>query len=123
MSTAAPVDLSIDRGADFGVQIYWLDPVLTPYTVLTPMKMEIRTDDGEMRLVHVVSDDPGQGITFSSSNGLIQILIDADTTASFRPGTYIYDLFATYQENPTTTRTRRVVKGRVFVEERVTQSL
>jgi hypothetical protein len=97
MSTAAPVDLSMDRGADFGVQIYWLDPVLTPYTVLSPVKMEIRTDDGEMRLIHVCIDDPDGGITFSSSNGLIQIVIDASVTETFRPGTYIHDLFSTYR--------------------------
>jgi hypothetical protein len=120
MSTAAPVDLSIDRGADFGVQIYWMDPVLTPYTVLSPVKMEIRSDDGELRLVHTCSD-ADEGITFSSTNGLIQIIIDADVTASFQPGSYVYDLFATYQQDPTTTRLRRVVKGHVFVEERVTR--
>ena len=122
MSTAAVVDLSIDRGADFAVQAYWLDPVLTPYTVLTPMKMEIRSEDGST-VVYTASDDPGGGINFSSSNGLVQVFISAEDTDAMAAGTYIYDLFLTYQQDPSTTRIRRLLKGRVFVSERVTQDV
>ena len=119
MSTAAVVDLSIDRGADFAVQAYWLDPVLTPYTVLTPMKMEIRTTAGT--LVHTSEDTGGGGITFSSSNGLIQIFISATDTIAMTAGDYVYDLFVTYRQDVSTTRKRKLLVGRVFVNERVTQ--
>ena len=118
MSTAAEVDLSIDKGADFAVQAYWLDPVLTPYTVLTPMKMTIK--DAAGTTLFTVTDTTPAGIVFSGSNGLIQIYIGAADTATFAAGVYFYDLFVTYRQDPSTTRKRKLLKGRVFVNERVT---
>lgn len=117
MSTAADVNLALDQNADFGVQIYWLDPALTPYQLLSPMKMEIRTMD-LATVVHTLTD--GDGITFSEGGGLIQLVIPKATTNTMAPGSYMYDLFVTYQENPTTTRTRRLIKGVLTVSQKVT---
>ena len=120
MSTAAEVDLVIDQNTDFGVQIYWLDPVLTPYQLLSPMKMEIRSLD-MATVIHTLSSS--SGITFSETGGLIQLVIPKATTNTMEPGTYYYDLYVTYRENVSTTRTKRLIKGVVTVNRKVTASV
>jgi hypothetical protein len=122
MSTAADVDLVLDQNADFGVQIYWLDPVLNPYQLAAGMKMEIRSIDLST-VVYTLSDDTSGGITFSASNGLIQLVIPQSATNTLTPGTYFYDLYVHYQENPTTTRVRRLIKGQLTVNQKVTASV
>jgi hypothetical protein len=122
MSTAAWVDLEADQGADFGVQLYWLDPVLTPYQLLAPMKMEIRQLDN-LRLVHTLTSTDSAGITFSASNGLIQLIIPRTVTDGMKPDTYLYDLFVTYRQDPTTTRVRKLIRGNFILNAKVTQSV
>lgn len=118
MSTAADVNLVLDQNADFGVQIYWLDPVLTPYQLTTPMKMEIRSMD--LATVEYTLSD-GDGILFSETGGLIQLVIPAADTNTLTPGTYYYDLYVTYFETDTVTRKRRLIKGQLTVNKKVTQ--
>jgi len=120
MSVAAVVDLEADQGADFGFQLYWLDPTMTPYQLLEPMRMEVRRLD-DLQLVTAVSS--GAGITFNPAGGLIQVLIPASTTDTIKADTYVYDLFVSYQENPTSTRRRRLIRGRFILNQKVTQTL
>lgn len=125
MSTAAWVDLEADQGADFGVQLYWLDPVLTPYQLLAPMKMEIRQIDN-LRLAHTLTSTDGSGtggIIFVPEQGLIQLIIPRSVLDTMKADTYVYDLFVTYRQDPTTTRVRRLIKGHFILSAKVTQTL
>ena len=126
MSSSALVDLDIDQGADFGVQLYWTSMDQQPFTVLAPMRMEIRDNVGNTLYTLTTTDGassgPGQTILYNSSTGLIQLMIPAADTNNFAPGVYNYDLFVTYQDNDVTnaTRLQRLIRGSVFVNKRVT---
>lgn len=128
MSSSAPVDLDIDQGADFGVQIYWTSMDQQPFTVLAPMRMEIRDDVGNTMYTLATSDGTVSGtqtILYNSETGLIQLMIPATDTTDFPPGRYNYDLFVTYQDNAVTNATRiyRLLSGNVFVERRWTRNV
>ena len=128
MSTAALVDLEIDQGADYGVQLYWTSMDQVPYTVLAPMRMEIRDDVGNTMYTLATSDGTSTGvqtILYNSDTGLIQLMIPAEDTAGFPSGVYVYDLFITYVDNMDTNATRihRLVRGNVYVNKRVTRTV
>ncbi len=128
MSTAALVDLEIDQGADYGVQLYWTTMDQTPYTVLAPMRMEIRDDVGNTMYTLATSDGATVGsetILYNSDTGLIQLTIPAEDTSGFPAGVYQYDLFITYVDNMSTnaTRVHRLVRGNVYVNKRITRSV
>lgn len=127
MSTAANVDLSLDQGSDFGVQIYWVDGDRTPFTVLSPMRMEIRSELGQVMFTLQTDDDQldptQQTILYNSESGLIQLNIPSTATQNFPPGIYNYDLWVTYQDNVVTnaTRLRPLIRGTIYVNGRVTK--
>ena len=128
MSTSALVDLDIDQGADFGVQFYWTTMDQTPFTVLAPMRMEIRDEVGSTMYTLATADGAASGtqtILYNSDTGLIQLVIPSSATKNFPPGRYSYDLFVTYQDNDITNATRlhKLVQGSVYVDGRVTQSV
>lgn len=128
MSTAALVDLEIDQGADYGVQLYWTTMDQQPYTVLAPMRMEIRDDVGNTMYTLTTTDGTSTGtqtILYNSDTGLIQLMIPAEDTSGFPSGVYVYDLFITYVDNMDTNATRihRLVQGNVYVNKRVTRSV
>ena len=125
MTTAARVDLVVDQGADFGVQLYWTSMDQQPYTVLAPMRMEIRDDIGNVLYTLATTDSETAGsetILYNSDTGLIQLMIGSSNTKNFTPGRYNYDLFVTYQDNAVTnaTRLKRLIYGNVTVNKRVT---
>lgn len=123
MSTNYP--LAIDQGADWAVQIQWSSPSNTPYTVMAPMRMEIRGAGGEL-LFSLSSDDDGTSafdtIDYNSENGLIQLQLESSTTATFAAGTYVYDLFVSYSDSDRV-RLARLLNGNLTVSGRVTQNL
>lgn len=128
MSTSAVIDLEIDQGADFGVQIYWTSMDQTPFTVLAPMRMEIRDDVGNTLYTLATTDGAASGtqtILYNSSTGLIQLMIPAADTSNFPAGRYNYDLFVTYQDNEVTnaTRLQRLQRGSVYVNKRITRTV
>lgn len=128
MSSSAVVDLEIDQGADFGVQIYWTTMDQQPFTVLSPMRMEIRDDVGNTLYTLATSDGAVAGsetILYNSDSGLIQLMIPAADTANFPAGRYNYDLFVTYQDNDVTNATRlaRLQRGSVTVNKRTTRNI
>jgi hypothetical protein len=128
MSTAALVDLEIDQGADYGVQLYWTTMDQQPYTVLAPMRMEIRDDVGNTMYTLATSDGSttgGSTILYNSDTGLIQLTIPSEDTSGFPSGVYQYDLFITYVDNMDTNATRihRLVQGNVYVNKRITRSV
>jgi hypothetical protein len=126
MSQAVNVDLDIDQGADFGVQVYWTDAGGNAFTVLPPMRMDLKAITGQ--IVHSLLVEAGavtSGISYNSRSGLIQLTIDAAVTNTFPAGQYSYDLFITYQDNKVTksTRLHRLLYGNVNVFGRVTQNV
>lgn len=127
MSEAASLDISVDQGTDFGIQIYWTDGANTPFTVMAPMRMDIKSETGQVihSLMTGVADDQATPILYNSESGVIQLEIPADVTDSFASGSYDYDLFVTYQDSAVTNSTRltRLLRGRVHVYRRVTQDV
>lgn len=123
MSASYP--LIIDQGADWAVQIQWSSPSNMPYTVLAPMRMEIRGAGGSL-LYALHTDDEGatefDSIDYNSENGLIQLQLDSATTTTFPAGTYVYDLFVSYSDTDRV-RTIRLINGTVQVNGRITQDI
>lgn len=126
MSTAGEVDLVLDQGADFGIQIYWTDAESNPFTVLSPMRMDVKNDVGGIVTTLQTDDeapvDAVVTILYNSDSGLIQLNLPASVTATMPTGTYRYDLFVTYQDNAqtNTTRLKRLIEGNLTVQGRVT---
>lgn len=128
MSTSARVDIDIDQGADFAVQLYWTSNDQQPFPVLAPMRMEIRDDVGNTLYTLATADGTslgGESILYNSDSGLIQLMIPASATGTFPAGRYAYDLFVTYQDNDVTNATRvaRLIYGSAYVNKRTTQSI
>lgn len=129
MSTAGIVDIALDQGADFGIQVYWVDAQKQPFTVLAPMRMDIKNEVGAVIETLVTDDDqPDENlktITYNSESGLVQLMLRASQTALLTPGLYNYDLFVTYQDNDVTgsTRLKKLIAGTILVNGRVTQTL
>lgn len=126
MSESANVDLSIDQGADFSLQIYWTDAGNNPFTVLHPMRMDIRSKQGAVihSLTTLVSGDDQPDILYNSDSGLIQLTIRAQDTADFPPGQYDYDLFVSHQDDAVgEVRLKRLIRGNVLVYGRVTKEM
>ena len=129
MSNAAEVHLTIDKGADFAMQLYWTDFNSTPFTVVSPMRMEIRDATGTVAATLQTDDDAPDAlfdtILYNSDSGLIQLMISKGVTNTMTPGMYRYDLFVTYVDNLSVSSTRltKLMYGTVLVTERVTQNV
>jgi len=127
MSEAASLDISIDQGTDFGIQVYWTDGANTPFTVLSPMRMDIKSDTGQVihTLMTGVNEEDASTILYNSESGVIQLQMSAAVTDTFPAGTYDYDLFVTYQDSKVTNTTRltRLLRGKVHVYRRVTENV
>lgn len=127
MSEAVAVDLDIDAGADFGIQIYWTDAANNPIFVTAPMRMDLKAVTGQVvhSLITSAPEEEASNILYNSASGVIQLTIDAVHTSEFPPGIYSYDLFVTYQDNTVTgsTRLHKLLKGSAHVHGRVTQSI
>lgn len=127
MSESPVLNIAIDQGADFNAQIYWTDAGNNPFTVLHPMRMDIKSDTGQV--VHSLSsglpEDEGEsGILYNSDSGLIQLNIPAAATSLFAAGIYAYDLFVTYSDEAASrTAQKRLIRGNIYVYGRVTQSV
>ena len=124
MSDSVVVDLSLDQGADFSLQLYWTDAGNNPFSVLHPMQMDIKSATGTV--VHSMStaSDPDEepDILYNSDSGLIQLHIPATVTAILAPGAYAYDLFVTYQDDAASrTYMMKLIRGTINVQGRVTE--
>ena len=124
MSESVVVNLSVDQGADFALQAYWTDAGNNPFTVLHPMRMDIRASTGQ--LIHSMSSasDPDEqpDILYNSDSGLIQLVIPASVTSVMGSGEYAYDLFISYQDEATAqVFTKKLMRGTIYVYGRVTK--
>jgi hypothetical protein len=140
MSDGAYADISVDRGADFTMQIVWTDPNNQPYEVVHPIRMQARSSTGQV-VLDLTSEadeqtDPEEAtvppLTYSTEGGFIQVFIPYSTTEGLTPGTYYYDMFVTYNASVyslttgnTSTEVRRfkLIYGKLTVEGRVTENV
>lgn len=123
MSESVSVNLSIDQGADYGLQIYWTDAGNNPFTVLHPMRMDIKSSTGVVvhSLTTETQDDTQPDILYNSDSGLIQLTIPASATSNFPAGQYAYDLFVSYSDEANgLARLVKLIQGIVYVYGRVT---
>lgn len=120
--TASRTDLLIDQGADYTAHIYWLDENNIPYYIQPPIRMEIRTQAGQLVesfVAGVAGDNNTSDLTYNADNGMIQLWISASRTSAIGPGTYYYDLFTNYLDGAAV-RTNRLIEGRVEVRRKIT---
>lgn len=121
------VDLVIDQGADFAIQIYWTDPASNPIPVVAPIRMDIKSTTGVVlhSLITNADEEDESNVLYNTESGLIQLTIDAEHTAAMPAGEHRYDLFVTYQDNRITnsTRLQRLIWGTVYVTARVTTNV
>ncbi len=112
--TAQNLDIVIEQGASFNLNITWQDTTgaivdLTGYTA----KMQIRSAYSSSAVILELSDTNG-GIFLTQSSGLIQLLI-SDTDTSLLPAMVaIYDL--KLSNNGTT----RLLQGQARISPEVT---
>jgi len=133
MSTAARIDLEMDQGADFAIQMYWTTTENEPYSLQSPMRMEIRNSVGGVVATLQTDDTGGDGIEddedksiiYDSDSGLIQLQLTADETNAMGPGLFDYDLFVSYLDAAVTgrVRTKRLIAGKVKVNARITSNV
>jgi hypothetical protein len=132
MTTSAVIDLEMDQGADWAIQLYWTTTDNVPYSLQSPMRMEIRDKVGGVAAVLQTDDHAGDvdagseaSILYQAEVGLIQLQLTSDETNSIGSGVYEYDLFVSYLDNAVTgrVRTKRLISGNVLVNGRVTQGL
>lgn len=126
--TAARVDLKVDQGADFLVQVYWQDQSQTPMQVVGPMRMEIRTADTKQMVMALqvgsLEDDESYDLVYNTESGLIQIHISPERSKNVHPGVYVYDLFCGYLDRATdVVRRHKLIEGNLEVVGRVTQDV
>lgn len=134
MSEAARVDLTIDQGSDFALQLYWTNSFDVPYQVTHPIRMQVK-DSVAQTVLEFVSGSEEEGeyedheLTFNSELGLIQLTATAAKTSTLSPGVYFYDMFATYiddrasdEEGSQASKPRlmKIMRGTVKVNGRIT---
>lgn len=133
MSTAAQVDIELDQGSDFAIQIYWTTTENIPYSIQSPMRMEIRNSvGGVVQVLQIgttdedeVLDPDDATILYNPESGLVQLQLTSAQTDAIGPGLYDYDLFLSYLDSGITgrVRTKRLIAGRVKVNGRITQNV
>lgn len=136
MTDAANVDLSLDQGADFTLQINWTDSNGNPYEVIHPIRMQARARTKQLTLDlfsygegETIPEGISPTITYSSTSGVIQVVVPASHTATIPAGMYDYDMFVSYRtsiydlttgDESLTTRKMKLLAGLLEVEGRVT---
>lgn len=124
--SAGIVDLEVDQGEDWGVQIFWTDAYNNAQPVNSPMQMDIKNDAGQVIYSLVTTDTapypPVQTITYSADTGFIQLQIPKEDTVQFVPGVYSYDLFISVPDpdSDIPLKQTRLIAGSIYVSAKVT---
>lgn len=126
---AAHVDLVIDQGEDWSCQIYWTDFYNNPHKLAHPLRMEIRSSLGQT--IHTLNSDEDfpagsiEPIAWSNETGWIQLHIPEESTKTFPPGIYSYDLFVSVNDGAVYAGHQqvRLIYGSMTVNARVTQGI
>lgn len=125
--SAGRVDLTIDQGEDWTVNVIWTDDNDEPVVVTFPCRMDIRASTGQT--VATLETDPDlpdgevPSIGLSEELGLVQLHLTATQTAAIPPGIYDYDLFVTTNDDDSYAgaQANRLIAGTVFVNKRFTR--
>jgi hypothetical protein len=136
VTDAARADISLDQGADFTLQMTWTDSSGNPYEVIHPIRMQARARTKQLTLDLFSYPDGAEipegiapTITYSSTSGVIQVVVPASQTATIPAGVYDYDMFVSYKTSiydlvtgveALTTRKMKLLAGTLEVEGRVT---
>lgn len=139
MSNSVRVDLSVDQGADFAVEIYWTDYNNNPFPIEAPIRMDVVSEVGGPVAEFVAYPDGEQGeyqddvtVRYNTERGLIQLLLSSEKTGQIPPGQYFYDLFVTYRDSYqdvvtgdmiNATRLAKIMYGRMVVNGKVTKNV
>lgn len=117
--SAGSADFTIEQGADWAVQIYWVNEQTGDAIMAQgPMEMDIVQPVTGQRLIRLDDGSNGGIDTGGAPYGIIQLSIDRDTTQAFAAGNYIYDLFV-FSVGPPLQRVR-LLQGNVTVAPEVT---
>jgi hypothetical protein len=107
------VELYIDQGEDFSSTIVWQDEVtnlyqnVEGYVLSSSLRKSLLSTNTSGNLVCSVSD---------AANGQITMSMDAANTSNLRPGTYLFDVKYTINNN-----TKRLMEGIVIVSTAITR--
>ena len=136
MSEAARVDIEIDQGSDFALQLYWTNAYDVPYQVTHPIAMQVKDSVGATALEFRSSEEEGENedvrLDFNAELGLIQLSATSAQTDALTPGLYFYDMFATYIDqnadddqgtSVAPARRMKIMQGTVKVNGRITANV
>lgn len=123
---AGHVDLIIDQGEDWTVQIYWTDFYDDPQQLTHPLRMQIKSPLGQvvadLNSTLEVPENEFQPISYSTDTGWIQLHLADTETKTIPPGDYLYDLFVSVADGKVYPGKQqvRLIAGKVFVQKKVT---
>ena len=119
MAGVPKVNLKIPQGETFRARFTWVDEdgVAVDNTAYTGSRMQIRQDYTSVSTE--ASLTVGNGITLGGANGIVDIEIDAVTTAAWAFTDGVYDLEMVIPGSPEDVT--RAVQGKVCVTPEVTK--
>jgi hypothetical protein len=101
MSQPQQIDLNIHQGEDYTAQWYWLDMSDNPYPVIAPVYLSVATLSGttvfKYKTAGALSGWNAGFIEVSNTSGFIQLSMSKAHTALLPAGSYVYDMFVTYE--------------------------
>jgi len=122
--SAGAVDLVMDQGEDWSVQIFWTDMYNNAIEVADPMRMDIKNDAGQV--IYALQYGSLEGsvavIDYAGPTGFIQLQIPSAITRDLVPGNYFYDLFVTMPDidSDIPFKLTRLIYGNLVVQAKVT---
>lgn len=124
----APIDIFINQGEDFAVQLIFTDEQDNPLNLANPFRMDVKDTTGQIQISLSSSDTPPDfgeipEIAVSSAIGLVQLSLTSAVTNELASGQYVYDLFGHVDDGDEYAGDQvvRFAKGTVTVEKRITQ--
>lgn len=116
---AERVDMEHDQGATFSRRFIWMTDTATPEAVNVSTytaRMHIRTAiDADSTIVELTTENGG--ITLGSTDGVVDLFLDADATTAIPASTYRYDLELVAADGYVT----RLAEGKIKIRPEVTR--
>jgi len=101
MSNTAQANITVAQGEDFAFQIVWVDSMGSPYKIMHPSKLTVKTTRG-VTVLEVFTDVPTElqpdraSLIYSTSSGVLQLHIPHNVTSELPVGKHVYDLLVSY---------------------------
>lgn len=100
---APNVPIDVEQGADWTADVIWTDMFDEPVNVIHPCRMDVKSAAGQTVLTLETDPDIPEGeipsMNLSADIGLIQFHLAKEQTLALLPGTYLYDLFVTCDDD------------------------